>query len=136
MVSNADMLFKKSLDSLYKEAKTYDVMLHFTDRHKAKGQIQNGVMVFNLSNPLVREFLLDYNKMWDQEVYHYLDQIHLYQVYQKYKTKLNFGKLNGLYIDGNWPPNKDAFILSAHSDGKGGTRDSIYERFLNSKESL
>ena len=132
VVMNADMFFRKSLSSLVEEAYNHDILLHLIDDHMSHNQIQNGVMVFNLNNPKVKDFLKYYNKMWDKntypDVYHYLDQNHLFKAYNEFKDKLNIGKLNSLYIDGTF--NNDAYIWSAHS----GNRDLNYVRFVNEKK--
>ena len=125
IVSNADVMVRKSMDDLYLRLKDSDVLLHFTDEHSKIRQIQNGVIAFKTDNPAVGEFIAKYDeKVWEGGLPHrYDDQKVLYRLYNRFKDRVKFGRIPDSYVDGDFT--KKAHMWSGHKH----TRFKNYLRF-------
>jgi len=125
IVTDADMLIRKTTDELYNLIEEKDVLLKFDKEHLDMGEIQNGVIVFKFASSSVLSFLEFYNQMWkDGRVVYRDDQRQLFKAYEQFKNLLVFGELPFDYVDGDF--DKNSHIWSAHK----GDRLPNYNVFL------
>jgi len=125
IVTDVDMLFRKSLNDLYALIQDNDILLKFDKEHLDMKEIQNGIIMFRCNQIAINLFLLFYNKMWDNGIINYRDdQRQLFKAWKEFRGVINFEEIPYDYVDGSF--RNDSHIWSAHI----GNRFNNYNKFL------